>query len=185
MHGRKASRFVHGRRYGVRTHGRSRPRLAGLLPLMGKATVSNLSVPPPYCRHSKSPCYGLLVGCGEPARDSSLSLLPVLSACTITATTAGTLLSPHPPRSFVLSSVTPSRGIALPPCLVSTTLDRCNYRRDCTFMVTNVGPQVPWFSLVTAITNPPPQALSGFRDVARFMPYEAALSISKSLTILG
>jgi len=148
----------------VRTLGRSRPRLAGLVPLMGKATVSNISVPPQYCRRPKSPCYGLLVSCGQPARDPSFSLLPVLSACTVTATAAGTLLPPHPPRSFVLSSVTPSRGTALPPCLVSNALDRCNYRRDRTFMVTNVGPQVQWFSLIAAITHPPTRALSGLRE---------------------
>jgi len=31
-------------------------------------------------------------------------------------------------------------------------------------MLTNVGPQVLWFSLVTAITHPPPWALSGLRE---------------------
>ena len=41
----KLSRFVYGRRYGVRTLGRSRPRPAGLVPLMGKASVSNITVP--------------------------------------------------------------------------------------------------------------------------------------------
>ena len=64
------------------------------------------------------------------------------------------------PQWSYSSAVTPSRGIALPPCLVSNALDRCNYRRDLTFMVTNVGPQVQWFSLVTAITHPHPRALA-------------------------
>jgi len=48
LHGRQASLFVHGRRYGVQTLGRSRPQLAGLVPLMGKASVSNILVPPQF-----------------------------------------------------------------------------------------------------------------------------------------
>jgi len=31
-------------------------------------------------------------------------------------------------------------------------------------MVTNVGPQVQWISLVTAITHPPPRALSALHE---------------------
>jgi len=86
----KASDFVHGWRFGVRTLCRSRPRVARLVPLMGKATVGNISVPSRYCYDPKSPCYGLFVGCGKPARDPSFSLLLVLSACTVTSTIAGT-----------------------------------------------------------------------------------------------
>ena len=48
MRGRKASRFVYGRRYGVRTLGQIRPRLAGLAPLMWKAPVRNISVLPRF-----------------------------------------------------------------------------------------------------------------------------------------
>jgi len=65
------------------------------------------------------------------------------------------------PRLSYSSSVTPSHGSALPPCLVSNTLDRCNYR--CDRMVTYVGPQDPWFSPITRSDYPPPQALSGLR----------------------
>ena len=40
----KASCFINSRRHGVRTLGRSRLRLAWLVPLMGKASVSNILV---------------------------------------------------------------------------------------------------------------------------------------------
>ena len=78
----------------------------------------------------------------------------MVSASTVTATGAGTLLPRRPFRSSVPSSVTPSCGIALPPCLVSNALDRCNYRPNRTSMVTNVGPQAHWFSLILTVTHP-------------------------------
>jgi len=57
--GHKASRFVHDRSYSVPTLGRSKPGLAGLVPLMGKASVSNFTVPPGYCLVPK----GLAMAC--------------------------------------------------------------------------------------------------------------------------
>jgi len=46
------------------TLGRSRPGLAGLVPLMEKASVSNITVPPRFRHCHKSSCYGPFVGCG-------------------------------------------------------------------------------------------------------------------------
>jgi len=66
-----------------RTLGQSRPRLAGLVPPMGKASVSNITVLSRSRRRPKSPCYGPFVGCGSPARDPSSTPLPVPSAGTV------------------------------------------------------------------------------------------------------
>ena len=121
---------------------------------MDKASVSNISVLPRFCHHPESSCYGLFVGCSWPVHDPSFLLLLVLSACTVTATGAGTLLPHHPPRSSVPFSVTPSDGFALPPCLVSNPLDLGTYRCDRMSMVTNLSPQGLWFSLFLTITHP-------------------------------
>ena len=59
-------------------------------------------------------------------------------------TLAGTLL-PHP-RSVDLSSVMPSRGIALPPWLLSNAWDRCNDLHDRPSG--HCGPMVSMFSAV-------------------------------------
>ena len=67
-----------------RTLGRSRPRLAGLVPRMGKASVSNTSVSL-GSSSSKSLGYGPFVGCGELARDPSSIHLPVLLPGIVTA----------------------------------------------------------------------------------------------------
>jgi len=123
---------------------------------MGKATVSNISVTPWPHHHPKSPCYGLFVGCGSPGCDPSFSRLAVLSAYTVTATQAGTLLLQHPLCSSDPSLLMLSRGIALPPCLLSNAFDQFNYQRDRMFMVTNVGPQVQWFSPFSIITQSSP-----------------------------
>ena len=85
-----------------RTLGQSRPRPAGHLPLMGKALLRNISVPPRLCCRPKTPCYGLFVGCGSPIRDPSLIHLAVLSARTVTAAGACTLLTAHPAPIVVL-----------------------------------------------------------------------------------
>jgi len=66
-----------------RNLGRSRPRLAGLVPLVGKTSVSNMKVSSQSGRLPKSPCYGPFVGCGSPVGDPSSSTVPVLSASTV------------------------------------------------------------------------------------------------------
>jgi len=44
LHIRKACRFAHSQQYGVLTLRRSRSHLVGLVPLMGKASVSNIAI---------------------------------------------------------------------------------------------------------------------------------------------
>ena len=129
---------------------------------MGKASVSNISVPP-RCRHPpKCPCYGLFVSCGYPTRIPSFFRLPVLPACTVTATEARTLLPHHP-----LWSSDPPR---LRPVAVLHYL-RAWWPMPWIKVMTSATVSLwllmladkPWFSLVTAITHPPPQTLLGLR----------------------
>jgi len=78
-----------------------------------------------------------------PYRSSSLASIP----------SAQWLRSPTSPlRSSDLSSVTSSRGKALPLWLLSTTLDRCNDLHDCVSAYS--GPTVPVFPPSVVIYPP-------------------------------
>jgi len=154
LHSRSASR--------CRTLGRSRTRLAGLVPLMGKASVNNITVPlgfvvipkalamarlsaaasllailppcssrffplAPYCYSSLSGWHPtahhrLATYCCSPA--GTLLLLtgwhPTARRSWLASPLPGDSVRRLPFRSVGPSSVTPSRGIALPPWLCPT-----------------------------------------------------------------
>jgi len=170
LHGRKASHFVHCRRYGVRTLNWSRPQLAGLVPLRGKASVSNISVSLGFVVPRTLAMASLSVVASPfailpppPSRFCSLVLYyytPLLGwhptapyrltpyCCSLVGIPSVRWLRSrfYPPRSSHSSSVTPSRGIALPPWLPPTPwIHRCNYWRDLCLRFC-VSPQVQWFS---------------------------------------
>ena len=139
-----------------RTLGRSRRQLAGLLPLIGKACVSKMTVPLSFVVGQKALAMAPLSVVASPFAILPLppsQFRPLPPYCPfswhLTAKTpppAGILLLPsgwHPScysragtlllifRSVDPSSVTPSRGIALPLWLSSNTLDRCNDLHNC------------------------------------------------------
>ena len=97
---------------------------------MGKASVSNISVSPRFVVVPKALAMAPLSVVA-----SQFAILPSSPSrfCPL-APLLLQKLAPYClsilPRSSYSSSVTPSGGIALPPCLVSNSLDRCNYRRD-------------------------------------------------------
>jgi len=138
--GLKASRCIHGRRSGVRLSVEVGLSLLGLYLWWGKSRAVT-SRSPLGCvvipTALSMACFSFVA---SPVRHPSFLHLLSLSACTITATGAGTLLPHDSPWSSVPSSVTPSRGIALPQCLVSNPLDQCNYRPI--HMDIFAGPQV-------------------------------------------
>ena len=78
LHGRKACSLRSRLALRCRTHGRSRPRLAWLVPLMGKASVSNISVSPcpPVIRKALDMACLLAVASG-------FAILPPSSSCSI------------------------------------------------------------------------------------------------------
>jgi len=128
---------------------------------MGKASVSNISVSPRFVVIPKALAMARLSVVASPFANlpSSPSRFCPLASLLLQKL-APYCLSILPLWSYS-SSVTPSRGIALPPCLVSNTLDRCNYRRDG--MVTYVSPQDQLFSPITRSHYPRPRALSDLR----------------------
>ena len=152
----KPSRFVYGRRYGVRTLGRSRPRLARLVPLMGKASVSNITVSlglPSSQKPLTWPVCRLWL-----ARSRSFPPPPPGSVrLHRTATEAGTLLL----SSFLI--VWPHLGYAWSwYCTASLALSNAlvDVISPTRFVATvhlrysMSAPQVPWFSGVTAVAHP-------------------------------
>ena len=144
-----------------RTLGRSRPRLAGLVPLMGKAWVSNIMaslgfvvIPTALAMPRLSAVAGLFailpsfLSRFRPLVPYYYNPLPgwhptahhwLAPYCYRSGgiTSARWLRSPiYPSRLSYSSSVTPSRGIALPRWLPPTAwCNRCNYRHGCCFSV--------------------------------------------------
>ena len=182
-----------------RTLGRSRPRLAGLGPLMGKASVSNITVSlgfvvipnalamarlsaaatllailplssslfsllAPYCYHTlpgwhPTAHHRLAPFCWSSA--GTLLLLtgwhPTAHRCWLASPLPGGSTRHLPFQSVGPSSVTPSRGIALPPGLLSNALDRCNDLPDRT---TWFRWALYWSFPMSPITYPPPSGQS-------------------------
>jgi len=62
---------------------RGSPWVPGLVPLIGKSSVSNIAGMAWFCHRPKSPCCGLLVGGGSSVRDASFFLLPFFSTWTV------------------------------------------------------------------------------------------------------
>jgi len=161
-----------------RTLGRSRPRLAGLVPLMGKASVTNITVSLGFVVVPKALAMARLSVVASPLAILPLPpsrFRPLAPYCPLswhlTATplpgwhpTATHRLAPYwysPAGTLLLrlrwvgpSSVTPSRGIALPPWLLSNALDRCNDLPDRTswfwwalywgFPMSPINNPLPW-----------------------------------------
>ena len=92
---------------------------------------------------------------------------------------AGTLLLLH--RSFDLSSVTPSRGIALPPWLLSNALDQSNNLRDRTSDYS--GPTVSVFSPVDDHLSTPPDPRLGSSNRRFLLFWGACLRVWVSLLV--
>ena len=174
LHGQKASRFVHGRRYGVglsvdvglgllglylwwgkprRVTSRSRPGLVVIpkaLAMVCLSVVASpfaiLPPPPPGCVrwHRTAPLAGALLLKLPPGWHPTALHLLAPYCYSLAGTLRLILLLPL--RSVDPSSVMPSRGMALPPWLLSNTLDRCN---DLHYRASGYsGPMVSMFSPV-------------------------------------
>jgi len=130
---------------------------------MGKASVSNISVSPRFCCQPKSPCYGPFVVVASlfailPSPTSRFcplapillqQLAPycllILSDCSSTTRLCPVVVLHHLPASCPMPWIDVITGATVRLWL-------------------HVGPQVQWFSLVTAMTHPPPWALLGLRE---------------------
>ena len=130
---------------------------------MGKASVSNISVSPRFCCRPKSPCYGPFVIVA-----SLFAILP--SPTSRFCPLAPILLQQLAPYCLL---VLPDRSSTprLHPVVVLDYLPAwcpmpwIDVITGATVRLwLHVGPQVQWFSLLTAITHPHPQALSGLRE---------------------
>jgi len=115
----RASRLVHGLRYGVCTLAQSSPQVAWFVPLIGKAFVNNILVRLHLRHYPKIPWYGLFVTCYKPVCDPSFCLPRGSVHLHCTATKPSTLLP-----IIISNHQTPSRlhlVIVLP-----SYLDRCS-----------------------------------------------------------
>jgi len=180
LHGRKASCFVHGWRYGVGLSvkvglgwlglyllwgkprlvtSRSRPGLVIVPKALAMARLSVVASPFAILPPSSSlfcplvPYYYTPLFGWHPTAPHRLA---PYGSWLAGIPSAWWLRSPlYPPRSSHFSSVTPSRGIALPPWLPPTPWSNDVITGAAVVYGSSVGPHVQWFSFNTRSLSSP------------------------------